>query len=223
MKYPVFAALLLLSLHCSAQVEVNIDQLITETQLSNGDPDDMNLVWWIPIEFWKAVFESEPSMTQDQINETIEVLKPYSMFAIVLGKIGPFGGVTYTKVGEIKQNLVLIDRNQKEYKPIEFEELNSDTQILVSSFKPILEHMLGEMGENVHFFVFPDYDKTSTRISNPKIDGEVAIRALDIEYVWKTPLGSLLAPKKCPVDGKILNGAWMFCPWHGVKLLAKDE
>ena len=223
MKVFLIALLIFVSIKSYSQHKVDVDQLISETQIGNSDPDAMSLVWWIPIEFWIASMENDESVSRGELEEIITALEPYSMFAVVDGVIGPFGGVTYSHFDDIEKSLELTNNDLKTYQPIDFDNLNADAQALISVFKPLLKNMLGEMGENMHFFVFNDLDGNRDRICDPKSPGKVTLNVMDETYSWKTPLGSLLVPKKCPEDAEEMNGSWMFCPWHGEKLIDREE
>ncbi len=210
---------LTISFSCFGQQhEINLDNLIQETQKTNGEADDMRIIWWIPTEFWVASFQQEKSMSQEQKDEFINLLKPYSLFAVVDGKIGPFGGVTYRPVEEIEKSISLIGNNNTEYFPIKSEKLGPDLQNVLATFKPIFKNMMGQLGENMNIFVFSDQTKKGKRISDPYFKGGLTFMLGETEYQWRTPLGSLIPEKICPKDDEKLNGAWDYCPWHGEKL-----
>ena len=78
--------------------------------------------------------------------------------------------------------------------------------------------MLGPMGQNVHFYAFSATDNAGNRIADARKEETFSVTLTGREYKWRLPLGSLLPPKKCPLDGEILNGAYKYCPWHGAKL-----
>ena len=73
----------------------------------------------------------------------------------------------------------------------------------------------------MHLYLFPAKNKADKPIMEAKKDGAFTIGLADESFNWKLPLGSLLPPKVCPVDGEELNGAWKFCPWHGEALKPK--
>jgi hypothetical protein len=56
-------------------------------------------------------------------------------------------------------------------------------------------------------------------LADPLSEGSLSIRIGEQSFDWKLPLGSLMPPKMCPKDKEILNGAWIYCPWHGEKLV----
>ena len=216
MKNLLLFSFFFLSLNCiSQQLVIDTNQLIDETQLSGSDPDEMKLVWWIPIEFWESVFAGDNTVTDDQAQNMLDVLSEYTMFAVVDGTIGPFGGVSFEPLETFENKVFVVDMNQEKYAPIKTEKLNSDTQILISSFKPILKNMLGAMGENMHFFVFSDLSKKKERICDPRAKGQVIFEMKGETYSYRTPLGAVLPPKKCPKDDEEMSGAWDYCPWHG--------
>ena len=80
--------------------------------------------------------------------------------------------------------------------------------------------LLGPAGRNFHFFFFPATTEAGTAIADPRLPGDFSVRVVNERYSWRLPLGSLLPEKVCPADGERLNGAWLFCPWHGDRLVA---
>lgn len=219
MKKIITLIALSLNLIGQAQVDkIDINELLAETQISGGESGEISIVWWIPVEFWIGSFQSDQSVSQNDLDEIIDILEPYSMFAIIDGEMGPFGGMTYTTFDSISKSIELVGSDNKTYKPIDENQLNFDVQNLLSSFKPILQNMMGNMGANMHFFVFDDYNKKS-RIANPLKEGRIKINVIGKKIEWRTPLASLVPKKVCPVDNKKLNGTWKFCPYHGNELL----
>lgn len=197
---------------------VVLDELVTETQISVGNQDELGLVWIIPVEFWIVSFIGDSSMTEMQRNSIIETLEPYYIVAVADGDLGMFGGVTYTPEEEIRESLeVTIDGSV--HSPLKESYLSADMRIMLASFKPILGSMLGAMGENMHFFVFNDRNAKDKRILNPYEFGQtMEITYLDKAAILKMPIGSLLKKKKCPVDNEEYNGGWKYCPYHGEEL-----
>jgi hypothetical protein len=83
----------------------------------------------------------------------------------------------------------------------------------------MLKNAMGQLGENMNFFVFDDIESENKRISDPYLRGNVQISIKNKDYKWRTPLGTLLPLKTCPADGERMNGAWDYCPWDGEKLI----
>jgi hypothetical protein len=54
------------------------------------------------------------------------MLRPYSIFAIVDGTIGPFGGFTYKSKAEIKAFVHIQFDSGEDVRPLEDEEISDD-------------------------------------------------------------------------------------------------
>lgn len=202
--------------------KVNIDALTSETQKTSPDADKMTLVWWIPEEYWQASLGQDATVSVEQLAEFIKVLRPYNVFVVADGRIGAFGGVTYKPEGEIRKSIQLVDREGNKYSPVSEEKVDADTKNFLSIMRPVLANMLGPMGQNMHFYLFPAMNKEGKPIMEAKKEGGFTLKMGRSNFQWKLPLGSILPPKVCPIDGEELNGAWKYCPWHGETLKLKS-
>jgi hypothetical protein len=198
--------------------QVDLNALISETQKMGEKADEMTLVWWLPEAYWQAVFAQDATMTEAQVEEFLSVLRPYTLVAVVDGKIGPFGGVTYKAEKDIRSGTRFIDNQGSEYVPFREDEVDADAKNLLSAMKPVLANILGPMGQNVNFYLFPAESKEGKKLADPTKEGTFLVTLTDRAFKWRLPLGSLLPPKVCPVDGEKMSGAWKYCPWHGVEL-----
>ena len=198
--------------------KVDINALVQETQKIKQISDEMTLIWWIPDEYWRASFEQDPNITAAQTEEFIKILHPYMVIVAVDGNIGTLGGVTYKPETSIRNSIQITDSQGTHYRPLSDEKINADTKNFLSMMKPVFANMLGPMGQNMHFFLFPSKNKEGQDIAVAKREGAFSVKLGKREFKWRLPLGSLLPPKICPVDGEKLSGAWKFCPWHGVEL-----
>jgi hypothetical protein len=199
--------------------KVVLNDLIRETQKMSDKSGEMTLIWWIPEEFWRiSIAQGNPNATEAQTEMFLEVLRPYTVLVVVDGKMGQFGGVTYTSETDIRAGLKIQDGQGASYLPIKEEKVNPDTKNLLAMMKPIFSNMLGPMGQNMHFYAFSATDREGKRIADARKEGNFSVTLTGREYKWRLPLGSLLPPRICPVDGETLNGAYKYCPWHGAKL-----
>ena len=221
-KGKVFIVVLLIfgwvSLSFAQNRKVDINVLTQETQKMSQSAGEMTLIWWIPEDFWRVSFEQDPNMTAAQTEAFIKVLRPYMVIVAVDGKIGSFGGITYKPESTIRNSIQLIDNQRNSYRSLSNEKVNADTKNFLSMMKPVFANMLGPMGQNMHFFLFPSKNKGGRNIADAKREGAFSVKLDKREFKWRLPLGSLIARKICPVDGEKLSGAWKFCPWHGVEL-----
>ena len=212
-------AFIVLTVNVGAQdFKVSINKLTAETQQLSESPDNLKLVWWIPIEFWEAVFEQDKNMPKDQADQILQVFQQYTLLSTIDGTIGTFGDISYKTKKQIFNSLEIVDNNNNSYFPLREEIIDQQTKDVIDYIKPVLSNMLGKMGENMYFFLFQKEDNPKDRILNPIKEEKFTVKLGGEELHWSLPLSSLLKPKKCPVDNEFMNGAWKFCPFHGVKL-----
>lgn len=199
---------------------IDLNALTQETQKTSRKTDEVSLLWWIPEEFWRASLSQNSDLSVTRAEEFLKVLRPYFALVVIDGRMGPLGGLTFKPEAMIRESVQLIDASGKRYRPIHNDSLDGDIRNLLQMFKPILSNMLGPLGQNMHFLLFPARDSRGSMIADARKEGGFSVLLGNAEYKWRLPLGSLLLTKTCPVDGESLNGAWTFCPWHGARLLS---
>ena len=204
------------SILCYSQT--TIDRLLSETQLNSSSSDKLELVWWIPDEFWIESFKSDPNVTEGDIDEWLSYLSKYSVFIVISGDIGTFGQVTYKSAESIHKNTHLYDRYNKRYYPLNQDEVSSETKYMLEICKQILSSMMGDMGENMNWVIFNNQNHKGERLADPFIPGEFTLSVYSENYKFRCPLGSLIPAKFCPVCNEEYNVAWEYCPWNGNKL-----
>ncbi|MEM7038290.1 MAG: hypothetical protein AAF570_15000 [Bacteroidota bacterium] len=218
----LLAGLLVFPFFLQAQHTVNVNDLTEETQRSSDQDDRLNLVWWIPTEFWMAIQENDAEANPEDYAAIIDMFEPYTILMVVDGDIGPFGSVKYRSRDQVASSLTIKDRYGDMYRPMEQAAQSGDLTMMLSIMKPILENMLGPMGENMEFYVFEGQNNRNEPLIQPKESEFFSIQLQDEEFRWRLPLGSLLPPKFCPEDGEKQSGAWSFCPYHGDKLKSSN-
>lgn len=202
----------------AAESKTDLNAFMQETQKMSQKADEMVMVWWIPEEFWRISFAQNPTMTEAQVEEFIKVLRQYTLVVAVEGKVGAFGGITYKSEADIRADIRIKDNERNYYRPLGENKVDADTMNFLSMMKPVFANMLGPMGQNMHFILFPSKSKRGKNIANAKKEGVFYIELGKREFRWRLPLGSLLPPKTCPTCGEKLSGAYKFCPWDGTKL-----
>ena len=70
----------------------DIQSLINDTQRIVQKDSTMNLVWWIPVEYWEVSLKEDKTLSEKQIKDFVEALNDYTTFAVVVGESGVFGG-----------------------------------------------------------------------------------------------------------------------------------
>jgi hypothetical protein len=201
-----------------AQSALNLGNIVADTQRMSESPSRLGLVWWTPEEFWRLSAQQGGGLTEDALEEIVSVLRPYLIFAVIDGEIGPFGAPEFVDEKTIRDSLKLIDTNGVEYQPLPEADIPADLKNFFGILQLSLRNMMGSMGENLHLYCFPAKSPDGEVIAAARHPGTLSVRLGEELYEWRLPLGSFVPPKICPVDGEKLNGAWEYCPWHGKKL-----
>jgi len=201
------------------QFEIDLIKFTQETQKMSQDHDKMNLVWWIPVNFWKETFKRDPSVSRKDAEEFIDAIDDYVMVAIVDATIDDYGTASYKSYYNIKNNLSILDRNQEEYLPLSSDKVSSEANELLSAFKPIMANMLGNLGQNMHIFLFPKKDSRGVIIDDPKTEGSFTVNSGSSSYKWKLPLISLYPVMPCEKCQEECSTAWHYCPWCGTQFI----
>jgi hypothetical protein len=196
-----------------------LNSLIQDTQKKSDRAGEMSFVWWIPQEYWQLSFAQNPSVTLEQSEKVLAVFKPYTVVAVVDGRSSATAGITYRPEAELRGNIKLKDKAGNIYLPMEDAQINVETKSFLAAMKPVLASVLGPMGQNMYFFVFPAQDSVGEDIANAKKEGSFSV-VLDGDrnFDWTLPLSSLMPVKVCSICHRQLNGAYKYCPWDGTKL-----
>ena len=199
---------------------IDLHAVVQETQQMSQGSGDMTLVWWLPEQFWEASMAQNPDVSRAQVDEFVKTVRPYTMVAVVDGQVGAFAGVTYKPDSVIRATVFLRDAQGGSYPPIAESAINPDTRNLLQMLKPIIANMLGPMGENMHFLLFPAVDKQGQPIADPTREGAFQVAVGDKTFRFRLPLGSVLPPKFDPGTQERFPGNYNFNPYTGGKLTA---
>ncbi|MEM9829089.1 MAG: hypothetical protein AAF944_00545 [Bacteroidota bacterium] len=220
----VLYSLMSISMLSAQSYSVNVNKLVEELQILSDSSDTFRMVWWIPSDFWAVSLAEDPNTSQRDIDEIVRIFEQYTIAAIIDGKVGVFGGITYRDREEIEAEIMAFDNNLTPYKPIAEDKLDADTKVVLSMLKPVLANMLGQMGENMQFFAFSKKIRgKNNEVIGPTDEGVFNVALGEEQFSWRLPLGSLLPPKYCPYDQEELSGAWKYCPHHGEELLSEQR
>jgi len=206
--------------------EVDTDELTKETQVSRGGDDEMNLVWWIPHEFWQATMGSDESMSDAETQMMLDELSDYCIFGVVRAHIGEYGSFDFVDEADVLSNLTIwhLDADGERTILSLSENVSDGAAALLGALKPILAAAMGPLGNHFHLFVFDDVDEDGNRIISPYEDGEVWVALTSVGQLGTvkmkiaTPLNSLFVPPVCDDCGELMNITWNFCPWCGAEL-----
>ena len=201
--------------------KVSIDAFISETQFGSDSQNDVDLIWWIPTEYWNAIFAQDPSTSQSEKDIIISMLKDLAVVIVIKGKVGVFGGITYDTKENIKA-ITSISYKGEKLKMASEDEIDPDVLNFMSIIKPMMKNMLGSMGENMQMFIFENPKDKAVLPIDPYSDNELKFTLGTLERNVSLPLSCLLEEKICTEDNSEWNGKWNFCPIHGTKLSQKE-
>ena len=152
--------------------KISVNDLIDETQRVSDDPDRLGLVWWLPDAFWEAsMSEGDAPSTPEQIEDFLKIFEGYTVFAVADGAIGALGGVSWASPEETRAAAVLHGSDGTRYTPIATDDVSPDAVNLAAMMGPVLEGMLGPMGENMEFLFFPSTGADGEPIADPVAEG----------------------------------------------------
>ncbi len=205
-------------IHLRPIKDVSINDVLADTQYSTDETDRMTLMWWLPDEFWAVSLASDPTTTEEGIKEVTDLVSQYTMVICVDGQMGPFGGVRFVPPSQVRQQIILINAEGEEVKPLDDNNVAPDMMMLVGSMRPVLQNMLGPMGQNMSFVIFPRKDSTGRVIADAVNKGEFTMKLNDLSFEVQTPLPSLLVPKHCSKCGRDFRGDYNYCPYDRTEL-----
>src|SRR5262249_51801919 len=114
-----------------AEQKLDLQSIIKETQRTSSEPNAVTLIWWIPEQFWQVSLGQNPALTAAQTDQFLKMLRPYTVVAIVDGRVGPFAGVSYKTQDEIRASVTLKDVNGLSYAPLAESTIDPDTRNLL--------------------------------------------------------------------------------------------
>ncbi|MET0280228.1 MAG: hypothetical protein ABW278_03760 [Steroidobacteraceae bacterium] len=213
-----FAALIgTLSLWGSARA-ADLQQLVMETQRVTTADGIVQLVWWLPHQFWEESMKSNaaiPAAARDQILTTFG---DYTMLAMMRATAGLTGITDGVSKDELLKNLS-VDVDGKKLEPLPPDQLSPVAQLLLAQLKPAMASMVGQLGENLEFVVFPAKVDGKPLLDAAKA-GNFTVKLYDQTATWRLPLGSLLPKRSDRKTGEQFPGNYNFNPYTGDKLAA---
>jgi len=205
------------------QTELKVTKIFKETYKYDTTSTQQTFAWWVPNEYWKEFLLYTKLYDRSQINKLTIVLDPYILIYIS-DKITGLGSQPdqHTPEELIRKNILLIDENKVEYKPIEEELVSLEAKSFVLNMTHLSNPVKG-MKDPHYLLYFQNKNSNGKKIADPNKKGFFKIKFYSNEIKWNLPLISLSNPMICPVDGKKMNPEWEYCPWHGKKLLEQSK
>ena len=206
--------------------EVDSDQFTADTQVTpaGAGDDHVALVWWIPNEFWESILARDSTTAEADKQAMLDAMAGISLLAVVQADISQFGAFDFYSMEEVAEHMEISYTNDlgKQQNLVPMEDVNPDLEVVLGVFKPILGGAMGNLGNNMHFYVLGDVSENADRILDPYEQGVIHFQLKRRDQGQLTgeidlPLNALFVPRKCP-NGKDAHVSWQFCPWSGERL-----
>ena len=201
-----------------AKVEIKIDQLLRETQQTSPSTDTVDLVWWIPPQFWASVLADNADVPDTTRAEIEEIFGQYTVIAAVKGNLGNFGVDKFVSDDDMRTQLRLVDPYGVSHSPIAADKLDSRLTVMVQILKPLMANVVGQMGTNLNFYAFPAKTQDGRPVADPLGTGQLTVKLGTEDYAFRLPLGSLLPPRHDPASGEAFPGSYRYNPYTGAAL-----
>lgn len=205
---------------------VEVDDFSSDTQVIPSGTGDKHvaIAWWIPNEFWESILSRDLSTSGSDKKAMLDALAGVSLLAVVQADVSVFGSFKFYSKEEIEKSMVLSFVSSSATKqPLSLvQNIDPDLEIVLGAFKPILGSAMGNLGNNMHFYVLDDRSKSSSRLLDPYQNGQINIQLAKrnktlMDASLDLPINALFVPRKCP-NGKDAHISWKYCPWSGKKL-----
>lgn len=194
-----------------------LKELLRTEQVGN----EMVVAIWIPSQIIRSVAMASGAdaqvTTMEATDAFIESVRPYVVL-VVADLARPSPGSRPEDAAAIHDSIRLKDREGTLYEPVDERKLPPMLKLLMSSLEVGLSQTKAIPGSGIEIIVFPGKNRKGSDIADPLKDGSFSLELHGAKLAWNLPITSLLPLKPCPVDGAMLNGAWKYCPFHGVEL-----
>lgn len=206
--------------------DVNIDHFVKDTQPTAVDPSDrLEMVWYIPREFWLTSVSQELGPDAAEVAELRESLKGYFLLGFVQADLSATGAADFYAAHEVANNFEVRVLNEagrsRVLQRVPDERVPTDLQMLGQQAKLIMGQIAGQVGSNMQFFVYEDTAggivADPVRRGGLRIDTVGRANQQPTHYNIAFPLNALYVPRQCP-NGEPADVSWKFCPWTGDRL-----
>jgi hypothetical protein len=206
---------------CGAHAQaIDLQALVRDTQVMRQTGTTMDMVWWMPTEFWRASFSSNAAMSSKQVDELVGMVDDYIVLSIIESNIGTLGVLSSTPREDLEKKVVLVV-GDKELRAVPESKLSSGANKLLTMMKPVTANMMGQVGQGMHFIAFEGLDADGKALVEAKKPGRMTVKVGAKEFAFRLPLGSVLPAKLDKESGERFPGNYEFNPFTGKKLTAE--
>ncbi len=198
--------------------DIDLQALVRETQITRQASQGLDLVWWIPSDYWVESLRKS-ALTPKQQQDLVAAVDDYILVAALQGTIGTLGVMSSISKEELEKETTLVI-GKTSLSPIPEGDLSPGARNFIQMMKPLLANMMGAMGQGMHFIAFKGKDAEGKHLVDPKAKGRIVVKMGAKEFPFRLPLGSLLPPKIDTDSGEHFPGNYDYNPFTGKKLIA---
>ena len=195
---------------------VDLQELVKETQQTHNVESKITFVWWIPQEYWEASLASNPNMDPKEKADFLGALEAYQVVAVAYVKTGLSGFTEISPETDLLTHLHF-SSGGKQLDPVPDDKVVPGARAILAALKPLLAGMIGQLGQGMHFIVYPGRDGAN-RLVDPNKSGAFQFSVYDQDFKWRLPLASLLPRKFDPKSNEDFPGNFDYNPYTGDKL-----
>ncbi|MGN6153477.1 MAG: hypothetical protein ACTHOH_15955 [Lysobacteraceae bacterium] len=200
--------------------DVRVGDLAHELMLTRHTGGKIQMLLWIPAEFWEAsMAQSGSTMPDKDAKAMLSTTRKYIIvMAIEASSSGDdmFDNVVGTE--KMRELVRMVDVKGHRYAPIAPEDLDPRMGAMLGYVKPMFSQMMGKLGQGMQILAFPAQSPGGTPVADATARGRIAFEFDDERYDYRLPLGSLLVPKRDPASGEAFPGNYDYNPYTGAKL-----
>lgn len=198
--------------------QVQLDALTRDTQKHGLGSGSMEVVWWIPPEYWQVAVTQQKGATPEMLAGLGQTFNDYNIVAVVQATMAEDLEYRFTPEADVRESTVLIDPQGHTHAVLAEDKVPTRLASTLAFLKPILANGIGPMGRSMYFLVFPGNDARGNRLIDPLGDGLAQVRTTNKRHDFRLPLGSLLPDKRDAATGESFPGDFMYNPYTGRSL-----
>lgn len=205
---------------------VDVDTLTGDTQVVAKGAGDRHIAiaWWMPRELWGSILARDANASESDRQALLAAMDGVSVLAVVQADVSALGAFNYYSKDDIETTMTLsfTDAEGREHRLPILQKVNPDLEIVLGIMRPVLAGAMGNMGQNMHFYVIDERTRGTSRLLDPYRQGQLDVRLSRkdghlMDAVVEMPVNALFVPRMCP-NGKEAHISWKYCPWDGSRL-----
>jgi hypothetical protein len=211
----LFALLLSLGALPPAVAQTDINALLNETQRVRREGNRVQLVWWIPDEYWEASTKGEAAANPQQLRNLLKLVDGYMIFAAVDAELDARLSLRSRPPAELIAGFQVLLGDGTRLQPVPEAQLTPELRTFFKIMRPLIAGMLGQLGQGLEFIALPGRQAGGARVADPLREGRFTVMLEQAKFEWRLPLGSLLPPVYDGKTGEQFQGDYRFNPYTG--------